>query len=200
MIVITSADSVDNEIEIIHQLFEEGLPLLHVRKPNANRDQIKRFLESIKQEYHLQLVLHQHYDLANEYAVKRLHFTETTRPDLDEIVNSLNKKKDWIFSISTHTINGFNGLSDSFQYAFLSPVYNSISKPGYKSDGKVIDSLTLRTNTTTKLVALGGIDRSNYNQTIAAGFDDAALLGCIWNADDPVKEFKNALKQLMHYE
>jgi len=196
MIVITSADSVDNEIEIIHQLFEEGLPLLHVRKPNTDRDYTKRFLESIKQEHHSQLVLHQYYDLANEYAVNRLHFTETTRHDFDKIVNSLNKKKDWIFSTSTHTINDFNGLSDSFQYAFLSPVCNSISKPGYKSDGKVIDSLKLRTNTTTKLVALGGIDHSNYNQTIAAGFDDAALLGCIWNANDPVKEFKKCFKTI----
>lgn len=40
------------------------------------------------------------------------------------------------------------------------------------------------------MVALGGIDSNNIQKTLENGFDDAALLGTIWNNENPLKEFK----------
>ena len=112
-----------------------------------------------------------------ELGIKRLHFTEGTRPDFDLILNKLNNTEDFVFSTSVHSIEDFNDLQNDFQYAFLSPVYNSISKPEYKADDNLIKSIDKRTNFKTKLIALSGISSSNYKQTLLSGFDDAAFLG-----------------------
>jgi thiamine-phosphate pyrophosphorylase len=46
-----------------------------------------------------------------------------------------------------------------------------------------------RTNLKTKLVALGGISLK-IEKTFQLGFDDVALLGSIWNTNQPIQNFK----------
>ncbi|ALM47907.1 hypothetical protein AMR72_02765 [Flavobacterium psychrophilum] len=190
MIVITNPASVANESKIINNLFNEGLKLLHIRKPNATKNDVVSIIKSIKPVHHSKLVLHQEYRLASEFNIRRIHFTEKTRPDFKKITTGLGNKKEWVFSASTHSIETFNKLPDQFAYAFLSPVYESISKSGYVSEVDIIKSVNERTNFKTKLVALGGITNKNINETLMNGFDDIALLGSIWIADNPFKEFK----------
>lgn len=190
MIVITNPESLVNEAYIINRLFEEGLQLLHIRKPEIDRDDLERFIDAISKENHHKLVLHQHYDLTRQFNINRLHFTEKTRPDFDKILNRLDSKKKWIFSTSTHSIEDFNNLPHRYEYAFLSPVYDSISKLGYTADFDLCESVKKRTNFKTRLIALGGITSGNSIQVLQSGFDDVAVLGAIWNAEDPVKEFK----------
>jgi len=190
MIVITNPTSVANESKIINNLFDEGLRLLHIRKPNATKDDVVSMIKSINSVHHSKLVLHQEYRLASEFNIRRIHFTEKTRPDFKKITTVLGNKKEWVLSTSTHSIETFNKLPGQFAYAFLSPVYESISKSGYVSEVDIIKSVNERTNFKTKLVALGGITNKNISETLMNGFDDIALLGSIWNADNPLKEFK----------
>jgi thiamine-phosphate pyrophosphorylase len=72
----------------------------------------------------------------------------------------------------------------------LSPIYQSISKPDYKSDLDVPKAVAERTNFKTKLVALGGIATQNIDRTYKSGFDGVALLGSIWNTNQPIQNFK----------
>jgi len=51
-------------------------------------------------------------------------------------------------------------------------------------------AISERTNFKTKLVALGGISAQNIEKTFQLGFDDAALLGSIWNTNQPIQNFK----------
>jgi thiamine-phosphate pyrophosphorylase len=39
-------------------------------------------------------------------------------------------------------------------------------------------------------VALGGISTQNIEKTFQLGFDDVALLGSIWNTNQPIQNFK----------
>ena len=86
-----------------------------------------------------------------------------------------------------------NLLSDHFSYAFLSPVFDSISKADYKA--KQFD-LSLRKKTSTKLIALGGITEENQYRAIDMGFDGVAMMGSIWNSEDKIKTFKNISQSL----
>lgn len=190
MIVITNPEPLVNEAYIIKRLFEEGLQLLHIRKPEISRVDLERFIHTISIQHHDKLVLHQHYDLVEQFDINRIHFTEKDIPDFDRIVNRLGNDQKWIFSTSTHCIEDFNNLPYSYRYSFLSPVYNSISKPGYRSDFDLCESVKKRTNFKTKLIALGGITCNNSIQTQQSGFDGIAVLGAIWKAEDPIKEFK----------
>ncbi|HJY12596.1 MAG TPA: thiamine phosphate synthase, partial [Flavobacterium sp.] len=101
------------------------------------------------------------------------------------------------YSTSTHSIEDFNSLEKEFEYAFLSPVFKSISKEEYYPEKDLFKALALRTNTNTKVIALGGIDSENIKKTLENGFDDVALLGSIWNNDNPVKQFK-LCQQIAH--
>ena len=197
MVVITCTDSIHDEVAVINQLFEAGLAVLHIRKPNATLSEIQYYIEQIRHEYHSKLALHEYFELTKLFNINRLHFTENTRTDFKIIMQRL-ESKDWIFSAATHSISDFNALPNIFSYAFLSPVYNSISKPGYESPHDIKASVHQRINTQTKLVALGGISSINCKEAVASGFDGVALLGAIWSADDPLTEFKKC-QQALNY-
>ncbi len=183
MIVITNPTPVENEISIIHSLFAEGLPLLHVRKPSFSVSEMNAFLADIAPEYRSRLVLHHHHDLADDFGINRLHYSEKDLTDS----HSFSKKT---LSTATHSIEDFNALNPVFEYAFLSPVFSSISKQGYTSKLDFPTEIEKRTNYNTKLIALGGIQFENINQALAFGFDGIALLGTIWCSENPLENFK----------
>ena len=83
MIVFTNPIAVPNETNTIHALFECGLELLHVRKPNYSVDGLRLFLSKVNPEFRSQLVLHQQHQVANEFGIHRIHFTESARAALD---------------------------------------------------------------------------------------------------------------------
>lgn len=186
MIVITNPTAVHNEISIIRSLFENGLELLHIRKPDYSEAEMISFLTAIGSDVSHQLVLHSHHHIAVSFGINRLH-----NPKAET------QKTNFIFSASMHSITEFNTLENHYAYAFLSPVYPSISKPGYSSKHNLLESITERTNFDTKLVALGGISQENITETLKKGFDEVALLGTIWNSTKPLENFKKC-QQIVH--
>jgi len=213
MIVITNPTPVENEINHIHSLLEEGLELLHIRKPDFTEEEMKVFLSEIELEFRDRLVLHQHHQLAETFGINRIHLSRKER------IQSLNgpfkpsnifrtpsdPNSDRVKSTSVHSIVSFNAVNygtpfrilrpeskstDNFDYAFLSPIYPSISKPDYVSKNNLIESVKQRTNFSTKLIALGGITHENIREALENGFDDVAVLGTIWNSSNPIENFK----------
>lgn len=189
MIVISNPTEIVNETNIIHALFEEGMELFHIRKPNYSIEELRSFLSAIHSSYYSKLVLHQHHDLAEEFQINRLHFTEKDRLDKIPVRYS---KPDWCKSLSTsvHSIEEFNGLPNIFDYAFLSPVYPSISKENYVPTNNTLEEIKKRTNYHTKLIALGGISVENSEEVMTNGFDDFALLGTLWSTEKTIENFK----------
>jgi thiamine-phosphate pyrophosphorylase len=193
MIVITNPTSIPNEIEIIHSLFQEGLELLHIRKPEYSGEEIKIFISEINLENRSQLVLHSHHRLATEFGINRIHFTTKAR------IQTLEMPKKFIKSTSTHSIVEFNKLSTIFDYAFLSPVFPSISKVNYQSNSNLFEEVKKRTNHSTKLIALGGITADKIQFSLENGFDDVALLGSIWQSNNPIENFKLCQQSALLY-
>lgn len=187
ILVLTPEQTTPNDHEIIRQLFQAGLELFHIRKYWLNDTEMKAYLDAIDPVFHQRLVLHSHYHLAIEYGINRLHFREEDR---------LNKrhsmyKNEYILSTSIHDMDTFNDLDAIWQYAFLSPMYPSISKQGYGTAHTLLSTLAQRKNTHCQLIGLGGIDAHNFKEVIQSGADGIALLGSIWQAPDPVAVYKN---------
>lgn len=197
MIVITNPIPIVNEINTIHALFECGLEFLHVRKPNFSEEEMKVYLSKITKDYRSRLVLHQHHQLALDFGINRIHLTQSARAKWD--LDTEKKRGQSIKSTSTHCIEDFNALDKFFEYAFLSPVFPSISKPHYTSALDVPKAITERANFKTKLVALGGISIENIEKTFQLGFDSVALLGSIWNTNQPIQNFKLCQKIALSY-
>lgn len=194
MIIVSNPIAVPNEIDTILSLFEEGMRLFHIRKPNFGETEMKQFLSGINQNYRDRLALHSHYHLANKFNIQHIHFNENKRKVIQMLPGKFPfdsyTKKGFYLSTSVHSIEDFNALDKIFEYAFLSPVYPSISKADYYSKTDLFEAVKNRTNFNTKLIALGGIDSKNIKQTLNKGFDDVALLGTIWNTNQPIKNFK----------
>ena len=192
MIVISNPTEIVNEINIVHILFEEGMEFFHVRKPIYSKEEMHSFLSAINSNYYSKLVLHQHHELAEEFQINRFHFTEKDREELKTPARF--SKPCRSISTSVHSIEGFNNVSNIFDYAFLSPVYPSISKENYIPTKNAFKDIKERTNQHTKLIALGGISPENIEHTITNGFDDIALLGVIWRSTNPIENFKKCQK------
>lgn len=186
IIVLTPEQQVPNEQNMLRQLFEAGLQHFHIRKYRLTDREMKTYLGAIAPEFHRRLALHSHYHLAKEYGISRLHFREE-----DRLGNRhLPYKNEYHLSTSVHDITAFNHLDKQWKYAFLSPMYPSISKQGYGASQAVLPTLSQRNNRHCQLIGLGGIDEHNFKAVLKQGADGIALLGGIWQAPDPVTVYK----------
>ena len=185
IVVIAPEQSVENEQLWINRLFENGLDLFHIRKYGCCDDVMQKYITAIDKQFRNQLVLHSHFHLAADLGIKRLHFSEEDRVQK----NHLPFQGDYTISTAVHSIKDFNKLDPKWDYAFFSPVFPSISKPGYGVENNVLDKLRYKNNSTVQLIGLGGIDENNFHTTIEAGADGIALLGSIWQRENILTTF-----------
>lgn len=190
IILISHERLLARETKVAHALFERGLPLFHVRKTSLTDTDMQFYIDGIASRYRSRLVLHSHFHLAKELGISRLHIRESDREQNSQ--QSLVGR--FTLSTSVHAISTYNSLETIWNYVFISPVFPSISKTGYGAGGTVLATLSQRRPAPPLLVALGGIDASNYQQALAGGADAVAVLGSIWNHPDPVAVF-HAIQQ-----
>lgn len=195
VIVITSEKDYLKETEVICQLFKQGLKTLHVRKPDATVGDLKKYISSIPKRFHKRIVLHSQYQLIKEFNLKGAHLTEKIRLKKKES-DKLKRQKIKIVSSSFHTYEEILKSRRKYDYVFLSPVFGSISKQGYKSkfDLKILESFLLKDKT--RIIALGGISTVNINTVKHLGFFGAAVLGYVWKGKDPVKKYQKLISKI----
>lgn len=189
LIVLSHPSMLDREVEIIHSLFEAGMERFHLRKPDWDKKAYKSFLHHINAAYHPKISIHAHHELANEFDLGGIHFTEKHRESLAIEHLQKAKKANLLFSTSFHALEQLGKWDHVFDYAFLSPVFDSISKQGYQSTFE--QGFKLSHDSTTKLIGLGGVKAGNISELATMGFAGAAVLGTIW---------KQANKALQHFE
>lgn len=181
LIAITPELPVADEGHKISVLLGAGWHRVHLRHPQASRTDIRNIIESIPQNHHCRLILHGHFDLVNDFNLGGLHLNHRcpTPPSLYR--GPLSK--------SCHSIEEIDKCVD-MQYVTLSPVYDSISKQGYKS---AFSSYSLKELDKVKVpvIALGGITPDNISDLKPYNFSGYAMLGSIpWECDvNAVKNF-----------
>lgn len=190
LIVISNPSQVADEDAIFNALFDEGLEVLHMRKPEYSVDELSTLIEKIHSKYHHQISLHQHHEIANGYGIKRLHFTEVNRKAMREEVLIQLKTSNHILSTSIHLAEHYKSLPASFEFTFFGPVFNSISKVGYASALPIDFIFPVEANHS-KVVAIGGIEATNIQQVKQMQFNGAAVLGAIWQKPgESIQQFK----------
>lgn len=170
-VVITSPDEVPHESEKICRLIEAGVDYVHIRKPSWSARDVRNLIEEMPYEYRKKLRLHGHYELLSEMNLGGVH------------VNSRNPvAPPWAKSVSA-SCHGIKEIIDNsgLDYVTLSPVFDSISKQGYKAAFDPDGDYELPQGG--RVVALGGVTPERFNKLKAKGFYGAALLGYIWDGD-----------------
>jgi len=190
LVVITNPTAVADEAIIINALFDEGLEILHVRKPGVAIDEMSALIEQIKPQYLHQVALHQHLEIAGDLGIHRLHFTEVKRKKVSEEKLMQLKRENNMLSTSIHQTEEYQNLSPYFDYSFYGPVFDSISKQGYTSE-TTDDFIFPVLFSHPKVIAIGGIDSTNIQKAVNMQFYGVAALGTIWQKpDQSIQQFK----------
>lgn len=178
----------DGEAQLIQQLFENGMPCLHIRKPEAAVNEIEALINQIDASYYNRMIVHDQVELAKKYNLKGVHFSFRTRNKISTPLPN------FIKSCSCHSLPELAVISNSVDDAFLSPVYDSISKDGYQSKFKLNDiKADLKQINSCQVFALGGISVDKVERIKTLGFDGIAVLGALWQSPDP----NTVLKQFL---
>ena len=175
LILMTTPYFFVEEHQILNALFDEGLDILHLRKPNTEPVYSERLLTLIPECYRKRIVVHDFFYLKNEYKLKGIHLNHRN-PELPP------KYKGHI-SCSCHTPEEVMLHKKICDYVFLSPIFDSISKEDYSSTFTKADLQVLARQKVIdrKVMALGGVDLENMATIKALGFGGAVILGDIWN-------------------
>lgn len=186
LIVLSHSDFRSGETKIVNTLFLAGLELFHIRKYGASEESLLKWVNEIAPEYRSRLVLHHNHEWGRSIGLQRFHYSERDRLTW-KTQNWSGADSSFTYSTSVHSLEEYNELPDHFSYSFLSPVFDSISKTDYRA---VKFDLGERMDKKTALIGLGGIQADNVKQVSEMGFDGAALLGAIWNSENPVESFE----------
>ncbi|MEO9806122.1 MAG: thiamine phosphate synthase [Reichenbachiella sp.] len=145
-----------------------------MRKPLASEDNMRAYLGSLDQAYLNKVSLHGHHDLVDEFGIGGKHFKSIEEVDTHRLVSK-----------SFHSFESIEKESTLLTYGFLSPIYDSISKVGYKSDFNKKDlKRKLSGFDQFPIYALGGIETSKIDELLELGFDGAVLMGTIWSEEN----------------
>ncbi len=170
----------DEALRIWHMLEMGAVDMVHLRHPDASYREMRNLIEAIPQKWHSRLRLHGHFVLLNEFNLAGPHLNSRC-PQWNQRVESGRGK--WVPTISKscHKIEELTDIGD-YEYVTLSPIYPSISKPGYRGSFK-LDTLSAHIEGK-PVIALGGVSPDKFRVLKKAGFAGAALLGYIWDAPD----------------
>ncbi len=202
-IVLSAQKPIENEVDIVISLFEEGLTRFHLRKPHYTIKKLRAYLDKIPSEYHNRIVIHSHFKLTKKYNLRGIHFNSKDRKANFKNwfrIKAMKRKNPWlIVSTSFHSISDLDKYNDMYDYVFLSPVFDSITKKDYQSGFREysLTSATQRSNY--KVVALGGVDTHNIKNAFNMGFWGCAFLGTIWTNSNPVEKFKEIKSTCKEY-
>lgn len=186
-VVITSPTPTDGEAERITRLIDSGAAdFVHLRRPEASEAEMRKLIGSLPPRIYSRLKLHSHFGLAKEYGLGGVHLNSRW-PEAPQGIRAV--------SVSCHSVEEL-GEGNIFAYRTLSPVFDSISKPGYSA------SFSLKNLEREKLpkgvIALGGVRPEHFTALRQAGFSGAAMLGYIWQEHSPGetdKLIENILQQ-----
>lgn len=195
LVIISHTECFEGEAAILNSLFAEGMACFHLRKPLVEKSGIRQLLDAISPAYRPQVALHQFHELAGDYGITRLHFTERHRLGTAGQTLADLTAKGYVLTTSVHSIPAAQQLPQVFSYAFFGPVFNSISKEGYHAIVKP-DFYWPSEQKAVPMIALGGIDAANIGRVAAMNFDAAALLGVLWKTPGQAIEKFRTIQQL----
>ena len=187
-ILITLPRILKNEAETLAALCGAGVSVIHVRKPEASEPEIEELLKTLQAlgADMSRLTIHYNEPLARRYGLGGVHLR------IEELLAGAGEGLRR--SCSAHGWTEAERAATDADYVFLSPLFDSISKPGYRSAIDPAEAAERLRRRKGRIVALGGIRPANIARVRRIGFDGAAVLGAAWSADEKAVDTERTLK------
>jgi thiamine-phosphate pyrophosphorylase len=186
--VITRPEIFPGEADYLEGLLEAGLTKLHLRKPGAGEKEKIALLERLAPRWAGRLVWHGDRGLALSYGISQVHGSVglvggkgKSGGGLPVEAGDLAPTKRGVLpavSTSVHSWEEMKALPAGLAYAFISPLFDSISKAGYGGNGALLEPPG--GDYPCLPVGLGGIGADTIGEMMRRGWKGAAVLGWIW--------------------
>ncbi len=174
LILLSRPDFFVEEDKVLTTLFEEGLDVLHLRKPKSEPIFCERLLTLIPDVYHRRIVVQDHFYLKEEFNLLGIHISHHNP-------NPPNDYKD-IFSRTCYTLSEVAEHKPMSKYVILKNVFDSISEPRYVSqftEQQLCDA-SKQGIIDRRVVAQGGLSLENIDKVRDLGFGGVVIRGDIW--------------------
>lgn len=174
LILLSTADFFVEEDTIINALFEEGLDLLHLRKPGTEPVYSERLLTLLPEQWHERIVVHEHFYLKDEFGLRGIHLN-SSNPEPPQGYHGH-------ISRSCHSLDELRQLRPEFDYLFLSPIFDSITYRERKAafTHEELHAATRAGLIDRKVMAAGGVNSDTLPRLKDYGFGGAVVLGDLW--------------------
>lgn len=187
-IVITPENIVTDEASRIAMMLQSGAVWrVHIRHPRAQIDDVDGVLSQLPKQLYNRIALHDFYELSDKYSGVGVHLNARNI--------GVSIPKNVLVSKSCHSVAEV--CQSQCDYVTLSPIFDSISKIGYRSAFDLNDERLHASLIAKPVFALGGVKPEYFKQLKSAGFAGAAMLGYVWCEDK--NEFENRIKTISKY-
>lgn len=205
LIVFSDSHRNKEEAALITQMFANGLKIFHVNKPRYTEESYEEYIETIPEEYHNRLVIHQFHHLITSYNLRGIYL-HRRRSMQKDYVHRLQmwwyrkRKPDMKVTCSFSKLSSMYEVQEDYDYVLLRPVFGSHSEGNYHSAFPETGLADALSKTKHNIVAFGGTNYDRLDAVFRLGFKGAAFKGGIWKADDPVKEFLRIKERTIELE
>ena len=181
IISITPPHAINDEVVVIRQLLAKGVDIVHLRKHQSEfegvdvKDYMCEILSALTVEERQRIIIHDYPQLYYEYSLKGIHVNKN--------VASLPEDYTGFKTRSCHSFEEIQKYRDDYDYLFLSPIFDSISKRGYKSafTHEMLQKASLEGIINEKVIALGGVTLKKIPYLQKLNFGGAAMIGGIYD-------------------
>lgn len=173
LIAITTPKVTDDDASIIGRLLDRGIDIIHLRKPESTIDECRKLLTKLTAEQRSKIVIHDYPELYSEFSLRGIHINRN--------ITSLPIGYNGSISRSCHTFEEVLRYKEECDYLFLSPIFDSISKRGYKSrfSDEVLRRASVEGLIDSKVIALGGVTLDKIPYLRSLNFGGVAMMGAI---------------------
>ena len=181
--LITSPLALEDEIKMLREMLDLGSFWLHIRKPAWDKARVGQLVLALDSP--TRLCLHGPINWALEWGLGGVHYGERLLAEAPAPTKGINRSR---------AVHQAKDLGGDWERALISPLFDSISKPGYKAQG---DLLALgKVKTPIETYALGGVSLARLETVESLGFKGAAVLGAVWQAPKPIQVWHQFLSEV----
>lgn len=153
IVLITPPVTLPSEHLILNAMLNLGLRRVHLRKPGQSLEAHDTYIQQINPEYRSRITLHDFHELSQKFS-GGVHYRERQIPGVITAPASTQ-----IVSLGFHDPQDLLINRGDVGYCFLSPIYESISKAGYRPGAEIADRKVLSQfvrKSRYPVIALGG--------------------------------------------
>lgn len=174
LVIQTQPSFFVEEDKILSALFDEGMDILHIHKPESEPIYAERLLSLLPNDSYEKIRVHEHYYLKQEFDLKGIHIDNPDSPVPEGFKRHITR--------STNRISDLREMKKMCDYVCLHSLFDSLHDNVCASlTMKEMEEASKKGLIDRHVYALGGMSLENAAIAKDLGFGGICICGDLWN-------------------